>query len=200
MDARKEDAKCLGKPEGLAGLFVWLKKVGLPIHLPGLPGAKKISPPLALMTPEALTEGEAKQVMAEIKAAMEKQLGQPVTLIDLGLVDVSSGSRTNAKNLLTELKLRKEPNHAFEGQRNHLGQPATLRGLAHDIGNDPHGTGAGDAAAAAVDRIRSAARHSDRGRPRVPAGVYRHHAETPRRSGQASGRLRAARSCEGLQA
>jgi hypothetical protein len=89
MDARKEDAKCLGKPEGLAGLFVWLKKVGLPIHLPGLPGAKKISPPLALMTPEALTEGEAKQVMAEIKAAMEKQLGQPVTLIDLGLVDVS---------------------------------------------------------------------------------------------------------------
>lgn len=89
MDARKEDAKCEGNAGSLAGLFAWLKKVGLPIHLPGLPGAKKIVPPLALMTPEALTEGEAKKVMAEVKAEMEKQLGQPVTLIDLGLVDVS---------------------------------------------------------------------------------------------------------------
>ena len=85
-DVRKEDAKCAGKPEGLAGLLAWLKKVGIPIPMPH--PLKKLVPPLALVTPEALTEGDAKKVMADVKAAMEEHLGYPVMLVSLGAVQV----------------------------------------------------------------------------------------------------------------
>ena len=85
-DVRKEDAKCAGKPEGLAGLLAWLKKVGIPI--PTIHPLKNSVPPLALVTPEALTAGDAEKVMAEVKAAKEEHLGYPVTLVSLGAVKV----------------------------------------------------------------------------------------------------------------
>jgi hypothetical protein len=69
-DVRKEDAKCAGKPEGLAGLLAWLKKVGIPL-------------PLALVTPEALANGTAKKMI-------EAKLGYPVTLVSLDTVQLVS--------------------------------------------------------------------------------------------------------------
>ncbi len=69
-EAKREDENCLGQ----AGLIGWLKaKLG-------------ISPKAVVKVVKLSPQGE--QVIESVRAALEAELGTPLTVIDLGLIQI----------------------------------------------------------------------------------------------------------------
>ena len=77
MDGRKEDAKCEGLQSPQAGFIAWLKaKLGIG--------------QTTFVTPENLSAEAAEKLADEIRADLEKQLGQPLMLVPLGMVKITA--------------------------------------------------------------------------------------------------------------
>ena len=85
MDGKKEDAKCEGLKSSQAGLLAWLKaKLGI------VKAMQASGEPAAFVTPENLSAEAAEKLAEEIRADLEKQLGQPLTLVPLGTIKITS--------------------------------------------------------------------------------------------------------------
>jgi len=72
-------------------LFAWLKKAGVLIRAPktqAIVPEEASAAPKPLVTPQTLSEQEARKIMDSIKADLEKSLGQTIMMVPLGMVQI----------------------------------------------------------------------------------------------------------------